>query len=201
MDQYETMRIMAVIETAYPRFYMNKTAEDRENAVRLWAQVFADDPYNVVSMAVMALIKTSPYPPQPSDVTEKIQQITLPEQMTELEAWGLVLKAVSNSNYNSGEEYKKLPEVIQRLVGTPMQLREWAAMDSETLNTVVASNFQRSYKVRAKSERDYLALPSSVKTFMASIAEGMKMPEISGGGITEQKRAEALRRLRAYEGE
>ena len=51
-------------------------------------------------------------------------------------------------------------------------------MDSETFNSVVASNFQRSYKVRAKNERDYLALPSSVKTFMASIAEGMKMPAL-----------------------
>lgn len=196
MNQLETMKIMAVIETAYPRFYAQKTAEERENAVRLWAQVFAEDPYNVVSMAVMALIKTSPYPPQPSDVNAKIQQITQPEQMTELEAWGLVAKAVSNSAYNSGEEFKKLPPVVQRLVGAPSQLKEWALMDAETFNSVVASNFQRSYKVRAKNERDYLALPSSVKTFMAGLADGMKMPELPSGEITEEQRMAAIRRLR-----
>ena len=199
MNQLETMKIMAVIETAYPRFYAQKTAEDRENAVKLWTQVFAEDPYNVVSMAVMALIKTSPYPPQPSDVNAKIQQITQPEEMTEMEVWSLVLKAIGNSNYNSGEEFNKLPPVLQRLVGAPSQLREWAAMDSETLNSVVASNFQRSYKVRAKNERDYLALPSSVKTFMASLTEGMKMPGLPEGEITEQKRQDAIRRLKEYE--
>ena len=69
-------------------------------------------------------------------------------------------------------------------------------MDSETLNSVVASNFQRSYKVRAKNERDFLALPSSVKTFMASIAEGMRMPELPSGEFSEHNRTEALRRLR-----
>lgn len=196
MNQLETMKIMAVIETAYPRFYAQKTAEERENAVRLWAQVFAEDPYNVVSMAVMALIKTSPYPPQPSDVNAKIQQITQPEQMTELEAWGLVAKAVSNSAYNSGEEFKKLPPVVQRLVGAPSQLKEWALMDAETFNSVVASNFQRSYKVRAKNERDYLALPANVKSYMASIASGMKMPELPSGEITEEQRTAAIRRLR-----
>lgn len=196
MNLVETAKIMAVLETAYPRFYAQKTAEDRENAVKLWTQIFAEDPYNVVSMAVMALIKTSPYPPQPSDVNAKIQQITQPQEMTEMEAWGLVLKAIGNSNYNSGEEFQKLPPVVQRLVGAPSQLREWAAMDSETLNSVVASNFQRSYKVRAKHERDYLALPSSVKTFMASITEGMRMPELPSGEITEEQRMAAIRRLR-----
>ena len=199
MNLVETAKLMAVLETAYPMFYAKKTQQEREDAIRLWAEMFADEPGEVVAVAVKALIKSrvSTFPPGIGEITEKIQQIMQPDQMTELEAWGLVLKAVSNSNYNSGEEFKKLPAVVQRLVGSPTQLREWAAMDSETLNSVVASNFQRSYKVRAKNEQDYLALPSSVKTFMASIAEGMKMPELPSGEISEQDRNEALRRLRA----
>ena len=161
-------------------FYAKKTQQEREDAIRLWAEMFADEPGELVAMAVKALIKSriSTFPPGIGEITEKIQQITQPDEMTELEAWSLVAKAVSNSAYNSGEEFRKLPPVVQRLVGAPSQLKEWAIMDSETFNSVVASNFQRSYKVRAKNERDYLALPSSVKTFMASIAEGMKMPAL-----------------------
>ena len=200
MNLVETAKLMAVLETAYPMFYAKKTQQEREDAIRLWAEMFAEEPGEVVAMAVKALIKSrvSTFPPGIGEITEMIQQITQPEQMTELEAWGLVLKAVGNSNYNSGEEFQKLPAVLQRLVGAPSQLREWAVMDRETLNSVVASNFQRSYKVRAKNERDYLALPSSVKTFMAGIAEGMRMPELPSGEITEQKKAEALKRIRAY---
>lgn len=198
MNLVETAKLMAVLETAYPMFYAKKTQQEREDAIRLWAEMFADEPGELVAMAVKALIKSrvSTFPPGIGEITEKIQQITQPDQMTEMEAWGLVAKAVSNSNYNSGEEFNKLPPVVQRLVGAPSQLREWAAMDGETFNSVVASNFQRSYKVRAKNERDYLALPSSVKAFMASIAEGMKMPELPSGDISDYERNEALRRLR-----
>lgn len=197
MNLVETAKLMAVLETAYPMFYAKKTQQEREDAIRLWAEMFADEPGEVVAMAVKALIKSraSTFPPSIGEITEKIHQITQPEQMTEMEAWSLVLKAIGNSNYNSGEEFNKLPPVLQRLVGAPSQLREWAAMDSETLNSVVASNFQRSYKVRAKNEREYLALPSSVKTYMASIAEGMKMPELTSGEITEEQRMAAIRRL------
>ena len=198
MNLVETAKLMAILETAYPMFYAKKTQQEREDAIRLWAEMFADEPGEVVAVAVKALIKSrvSTFPPGIGEITEMIQKITQPDQMTELEAWGLVLKAVGNSNYNSSEEFEKLPPVVQRLVGAPSQLREWAAMDSETLNSVVASNFQRSYKVRAKNERDFLALPSSVKTFMASIAEGMRMPELPSGEFSEHNRTEVLRRLR-----
>ena len=197
MDIVETAQLMAVLETAYPMFYAKKTEQERADAIKLWAEMFADEPGEVVAMAVKALIKSrvSTFPPGIGEITEKIQQITQPEQMTEMEAWSLVLKAIGNSNYNSGEEFQRLPPVLQRLVGAPSQLREWAAMDTETLNSVVASNFQRSYKVRAKHERDYLALPSSVKTYMASLADGMRMPALPDGEITEEKRMDAIRRL------
>lgn len=199
MNLVETAKLMAILETAYPMFYAKKTQQEREDAIRLWAEMFADEPGELVAVAVKALIKSrvSTFPPGIGEITEMIQQITQPDQMTELEAWGLVRKAVSNSNYNSAEEFNKLPVVVQRLVGAPSQLREWAAMDSETLNSVVASNFQRSYKVRAKNERDYLALPSSVKTFMTALAEGMRMPELPSGEITEMQKREALQRIRA----
>ena len=199
MNLVETAKLMAILETAYPMFYAKKTQQEREDAIRLWAEMFADEPGELVAVAVKALIKSrvSTFPPGIGEITEMIQQITQPDQMTELEAWSLVRKAVSNSNYNSAEEFNKLPAVVQRLVGAPSQLREWAAMDSETLNSVVASNFQRSYKVRAKNERDYLALPSSVKAFMATLAEGMRMPELPSGEITEMQKREALQRIRA----
>ena len=198
MNLIETAKLMAVLETAYPMFYAKKTQQEREDAIKLWAEMFADEPGELVAMAVKALIKSrvSTFPPGIGEITEKIQQITQPDQMTEMEAWSLVAKAVSNSAYNSGEEFKKLPPVLQRLVGAPSQLREWAVMDGEVFNSVVASNFQRSYKVRAKNEQDYLALPSSVKAFMASLAEGMKMPELPSGEISDSERNEALRRLK-----
>ena len=178
MNLVETAKLMAILETAYPMFYAKKTQQEREDAIRLWAEMFADEPGELVAMAVKALIKSrvSTFPPGIGEITEKIQQISQPDQMTEMEAWSHVARAVSNSNYNSAEEFQKLPPVVQRLVGAPSQLREWAAMDGETFNSVVASNFQRSYKARAANEREFLALPSEVQEVMMAISAGMQMP-------------------------
>ena len=75
------------------------------------------------------------------------------------------------------EEFNKLPYILQRLVGSANKLREWARMNSETLETVVGSNFMRSYRARAANEREYAMLPDDVKKVMSAVAERMKLPE------------------------
>ena len=182
MNQMETIAIMAVLETAYPQFYAKKSQEEKMDVIKLWAEMFADEPSAIVAMAVKALIKTreSTFPPGIGEINAKIMQITQPEEMTELEAWGMVAKAIRNSAYSSVEEFGKLPQAVQKIVGSPAQLQEWSQMDSGTVSSVIASNFQRSYKARAKSDREYNALPSTVKAFMAQLASGMDMKQIEG---------------------
>lgn len=189
MNKKETAMVMTTLQAAYPNFYKGMTEVDIESIVKLWAKMFEDEPYNVVIAAVYQLIATDTkgFPPHIGALKDAITKIKTTEEMTEMEAWGLVKKACRNSNYNSAEEYAKLPPVVQRLVGSAAQLREWAQMDTETLDSVVGSNFQRSYKVRAKSEREMLALPSSVRNYVAQLAEGFSMdrPKQLGAGIRE----------------
>jgi hypothetical protein len=177
MNRADTLKIMAVLQAAYPQFYAKKTKDELDGIVNLWARMFEDEPYGLVEMAVYALIKTreSTYPPGIGEINAKIMQITQPQEMTEMEAWSLVRQAISNGIYGAQKEFDALPPVVQSVVGSPAQLREWATMDSDTVQSVVASNFQRSYKVRAKNHREYLALPSSVKQYMDAIADGMSM--------------------------
>jgi len=48
-------------------------------------------------------------------------------------------------------------------VGSPNQLRAWALMDEETVQSVVASNFQRSYKAIAAKQKEQAALERKLK--------------------------------------
>lgn len=198
MTKKEMAEILAVMQANYPDDFRGMSDAAMQGKINLWFMQFRDDEYKDVLAAVMAHIATDTnrFMPPVGVIKAKLVEIRQPDEMTELEAWELVSKATRNSTYNSAEEFAKLPPVVQRLVGSPMQLKEWAAMDTETLQSVVASNFQRSYKVRAKSEREYLALPSSVKTYMASLAEGMRMPALPESEITEQQKQAAIRRLR-----
>jgi hypothetical protein len=55
-------------------------------------------------------------------------------------------------------------------------------MDGDAVNSVVASNFQRSYKVRAANERELLALPADVRGVMEQLGAGTAMLRLGDGG-------------------
>lgn len=177
MTLEETGVIMDILTTAYPRFYSGPDAPDEANALKLWAEMFECDDVALVAAAVKALIVTDSkgYPPHIGAVKEKLRLITGGDEMTEAEAWGIVAKALRNSAYGSKEEFEKFPHIIKRIVGSQNQLREWGAMDSETVHSVVASNFQRSYKAIAQREREIAKLPPDVKVLVGKISDGKKM--------------------------
>lgn len=177
MNQTETLKIMAVLRGAYPAFYRDMSRKEAESVVALWAEMFAEDDVAIVAAAVKALIATDDkgFPPHIGAVKAKVRQITQPSGMTPQEAWNLVAKAIRNSAYDSREEYDRLPREIQRLVGSPNQLRDWALMDSETVHSVVASNFQRSFAARQKADNDFKALPRDVQAMIGTVVERMAL--------------------------
>lgn len=173
----ETGIIMDILTTAYPRFYSGPNAPDMMKTLTLWAEMFARDDVALVAAAVKALIESDSkgFPPHIGAVKEKLRLISGEDEMTEAEAWGIVAKALRNSAYDSREEFEKFPPVIKRIVGSPSQLREWGMMDSETVHSVVASNFQRSYKAIVQREKELAKLPPDVKALVGKIAEWKKL--------------------------
>lgn len=153
MDKTETLKIMTVIKTAYPKYYTDSETSNLQAAVRLWNSMFKETDYSVVATAVKAYIATNKFPPTIADINEYIASITKPEEKTAFEAWELVKRAVRNSSYNSETEFNKLPEDIQAVVGSSETLRTWAMSDTSTLDSVIGSNFQRGYKARQQCNR------------------------------------------------
>lgn len=203
MTKKEMAEIIAIMQANYPDDFRGMSDTAMNAKINLWFMQFRDDSYMEVMTAVMAHIATDTnrFMPPVGVIKAKLVEIRRPEdaEMTELEAWDLISKATRNSTYNSVEEFDKLPPVVKRLVGSPMQLKEWAAMDTDTLQSVVASNFQRSYKARAAHEREYLALSSAVQQEMARIAAEMKMPGLPPAEVSEQERRALIERVTDYE--
>ena len=180
MTRQETGIIMDILTTAYPAFYNGRNAPDMRMTVNLWAEMFAEDDVKIVAAAVKALIATDDkgFPPHVGAVKNRIRQISNPDEMTEQEAWALISKALRDGYYNAEAEFAKLPPLVQDVVHDPRQLREWSMMDESTVQSVVASNVQRSFRAKAQSRRDFEALPKDVqalaKTFAAALPQ---MPE------------------------
>ena len=178
MTLKETATIMDILTAAYPHFYGGKNAPDERNVMSLWASVFADDDVRLVAAAVKAIIvaDTREFPPTIAAVKEKMRQLVADkDELTEAEAWTLISHATRNGLYGSKEEYDKLPPMLQKLVGSPEQLRVWAMMDSDTLHSVVSSNFQRSYKVIQQRERESAKLPKDVLALVSGMSERMML--------------------------
>lgn len=179
MNRTETIKIMAVLRGAYPQFYRNISAQEAEDAVSLWHDMFREEAYPLVSAAVKSLIDGDEkgYPPHIGAVKAKLRLLTSKEEMSEIEAFALVAKAVRNSVYEAKEEFDRLPPILKRLVGSPAQLREWAMMDSDTFHSVVSSNLQRSYRAVAQRERELVKLPADVRAMLGKTAELLAIEE------------------------
>lgn len=174
MTREDTIKILSVLRGAYPAFYRDITKQEAESTIALWESMFDEEPYELVGAAVKAFISGDGkgFPPAIGQIKEKIRQITQPEEMTEQEAWTYVSKALRNSTYGSVEEFTKLPPEVQAVVHDPGQLRQWAMSPAEEVETVIASNFMRSFRAKQKVNREYKALPTEVKRLM--IAAGYR---------------------------
>lgn len=178
MTRSETLAIMSILKAAYPGYYRDMKRQDAEAVVNLWSEMLADYPANLVAAAVKAHIAgdRKGFPPHIGAIIASIGDVSKPAELTEGEAWALVAKALRNGGYGSEQEFAALPETLQRLVGHPSQLREWAMMDAGTVQSVVQSNFMRSYRARQESERKMQALPADVRAKLAGMAEVKQFP-------------------------
>lgn len=177
MTTEETIMILAVLKAAYPHAYKDMKKSDGEAMVKLWQMQFANESFQEVTAAVNALIavRTVGYSPTIGEVKERLYRLKNRNELSEAEAWAMVQKALSNGYYGYMKEWEKLPPEVQRAVGQPEQLREWAQMDVETVQSVVASNFMRSYRVMKDRAKEIEKLSENVREMLGNVAEGMKM--------------------------
>lgn len=155
----ETRQILAIIGVYYPNYH----PPNPDIAVSAWHEILYDLPYSHVSMAlkIYARTDTSGFAPTPAQLIECID-IGRDESSPE-EAWDLVSKALSNGIYGFKEEFAKLPEDVRRAVGSAENLREWAKLETSTVQSVIHSNFLRAYKKNADKEAVLRKLPQNVR--------------------------------------
>ncbi len=143
------------------------SVKDADDTVVLWAALFRDDTFELVSAAVKTQIVTDEkgYPPYIGAVKTMMAKLTEPPTLTEMEAWNLVRSKLSA--YATHEDFLELPETIRRAVGSASQLCQWALMDMESL-PVIMSNFMRSYKTAVTEQRERGRIPKDVLALMAN---------------------------------
>lgn len=182
MTRTETLKILTILKAAYRQFYAKQPREYLEQVVELWSELFAEEDYQTVAVATKAVLKTrtSDFPPTPGEINAKVVELTQPQDLSAMEAWSLVNKALHNGIHGAEKEFNRLPDICKQIVGRPQQLRDWALMDEQTVQSVVASNFRQSYTQVAKRKREYMAMPSEARAYIDRLAAGMEQKQIGG---------------------
>ena len=162
LNSEEVKKIIGSIKVAFPNYKL----EDPQLAVDMYKALFQDYTYEQVAKGLQRyiLIDKSGFAPSIGQIIDCMLDNSKPDEMSELEAWGLVSKAIRNSAYHAEEEFNKLPEVVQKAIGSSQQLNVWAT-DEEYNEGVIQSNFLRSYRVIKKRSEDDAKLPLYLKDY------------------------------------
>lgn len=165
MTREETKKIIRIMCDSYPNFKPNNVSE----TIDVWNMMLSEYTYSQISVALKSYIlsDTSGFAPSIGQLVGMVHSIEKPQTLNEMEAWAIVSRAIRNSSYHYVEEFLKLPPEIQRAVGTPEQLKIWA-MDEDYNETVVMSNFQRSYRAQIVQNANMEKLPQQARTMIES---------------------------------
>lgn len=179
MNKKEAAKIISIMQINYPDSFKGKSDEMMMATINLWAKMFEPDSAEDVTAAVMAHMAadTNRFIPPVGVIKDRLTRLRQPDGLTEQDAWAHVAKALRSSIYNSAKEFESLPPAVQQIVGSPNQLREWAVMDSGTVQSVVASNFQRSYRARAANEREFQSFPAEIKKEIERMSHSFRLSE------------------------
>lgn len=189
MTRDDVLEMLSILKAAYPTsFQVNGKSmppKDAEALVKLWTRQFAGEDADAVRAAVDNLISTRTvgYSPTVGEIKDQLHRLRTVNEINDGEAWYMVEKACRRGLYNAREEFDKLPPAVQAAVGGPEQLKAWARMDEETVNSVVASNFRKTFRTVQTREREKALMPPEVRAFVAGIAEKMAL----GSGTVENK--------------
>jgi len=156
MNKSETMKVLAILEVAYPQHFKSLSETQKINLGTLWGMMFKNDIYQNVMGSVEIYISndTKGFFPIIGAIKEQMYNLNNPDQPTELEAWNTVKKVLGKAYYQTIECWDKLSPLVQRAVGSPSELKVWSNENIDTLNSVIASNFQRSYRAIAQTQKE-----------------------------------------------
>lgn len=167
MTREETKKILMMVQASYPNF----NPPDKTVTINTWFLLLKDNEYLAIEQALRTYITTdtSGFAPSIGQLLDKLHTIQSPQELNEMEAWSLVSKALRNGYYGAVEEFDKLPPLVQKAVGSPDNLRNWSQTDVKAIETVIQSNFMRSYAAIMKREYEIKKMPADVQALIENV--------------------------------
>lgn len=171
MTRDETKKIVMVIASAYPNWHPS----DMSFTVDAWASMLDCFTYQQISAALKAFILSdaSGFAPSVGQLIGLLDRTGNNQELNEMEAWSIVSHALRRSTYYAEEEFKKFPDIVQKAVGSPSILRNWAQTDSQSTENVIQSNFMRTYRRELAKKQELRRIPANIQGLLKNVSDNM----------------------------
>ena len=166
MNGKEVKEMIEFLQAVYPTYYRSLTQEALDKYLVAWTVVF--EPFNATDMfaGCRAYISanTTGFPPDPGSIVAYANRVRNPaDDGSGIEAWNLVRRAVNSPRDQYQAAFSVLPDTIKKIVGSPATLMAWGNVDESEFDTVIQSNFLRSYEALVKKQNVESRIPDSLK--------------------------------------
>ena len=164
MTRDETKKIVMIIVSTYPNWH----PEDMSLTVDAWTSTLESFTYQQIAAALKAFILSdaSGFAPSVGQLIGLLDRVGNSQEPSEMEAWSLVSNALRRSTYYAESEFEKLPETVQKAVGSPSMLRNWAQTDMQSIESVVQSHFRRTYRQELAKSREMRKIPQNIRAML-----------------------------------
>lgn len=175
MTKSEVAKLIYTVKAIYKRHYENYKTNDWEELIAAWTFALEDFTYEQCSAGLKVFITGDKkgFPPSPGQIIDCIQKVkpNVELEMTGLEAWSLVRKAITRGLYRAEEEYAKLPAVVQRAIGSADNIKEMAMMETQRVETVEQSHFIRAFESLIEVEKEKEKMPGYIREQLPNMNE------------------------------
>lgn len=158
MNRIETASLVTIIQESYPNYYKGYTDKQTQTMIDIWSEVLNDVPFNQAKKALFNFLKTSntDFPPTAGKIRRQaVDDMTRGKVDDAMQAWNTTRKAIQNSAW-SDDAFESLPPLCREVVGSADTLRQWGQMQSETVGSVIMSQFIKAYNGRVEKHMNQI---------------------------------------------
>lgn len=186
----EMMKVLALVREMYPTFLNGR---NEATTFAIWMNLFDMETCDelIAALNAYACRDTKGFPPPIGALKELVWQ-QRNERMSEQTAWELVRAQLCGSSAHPRDNFDKLPDVVKACVGTPYTLMKWGQMDESELETVIASNFKRTFREMVQKKREHDVLPANLQARFAETVIALPNAERQTPKLLEGDEAQSV---------
>ncbi len=173
----ETAVLLGIVKIAYPYFYKDMPKNELGDAVSLWADMLRDVSLDVAKLGLKKLIAThKDFPPTIGDLLEAISSTSTTYVPSAGEAWGEVIRAISNYGWNM--ELRALKS-LSPLTRKAVECMGWLNLCTSEEQMADRAHFMKIYGTFELREKENRVLPEALRLQISErITAAKSQPQI-----------------------